>query len=128
MNQIKKDAELSAQKTGIEFSKIPYNAGIELPIVLTPTEVSKRTGYSRATIQRAMDIGLLRTIRLTGKERSIRLDDLRAWLNGETQPDRKDINADHSRSAKEIMESMGLLKALGITNPNPEQERSIEHD
>ncbi len=82
------------------------------------------------TLYKAIKAGLLRSIRLTGKEQSIRHEDLRAWLNGETQPDHKDINADHSLSTREIMDRMGLSAALGITNtnPNPEQERKIENE
>lgn len=113
IKDIIQNAELTAEKTGID-----------IPIVFTPTEVSKQTGCSKTTIQRAMNSGLLPFIRLTkGGERRIPLKGLRAWLNGETQPDQKDINADHSRSAGEVMESMGLLKALGISTPTPTQER-----
>jgi len=108
IKDIIQNAELSAEKTGID-----------IPIVFTPTEVSKQTGYSKTTIQRAMNSGLLPFIRLTkGGERRIPLKGLRAWLNGETQP----------RKVGDVMESMGLLKALGISNPNPSQERKIENE
>ncbi len=52
------------------------------------------------------------------------------WSSNRTRPDHKDINADHSVSAGEVLDRIGLLQTLGITNPtpNPEQERSIEHD
>ncbi len=118
IKDITKNAELSAEKTGIE-----------IPIVFTPAEVSRQTGYSKTTIQRAMNSGLLPFIRLTkGGERRIPLKGLRAWLNGETQPDHKDINADHSLSVREIMDRMGLSAALGITNPQPNTERKIENE
>ncbi len=80
------------------------------------------------TLYKAIRAGLLRSIRLTSKEQSIRHEDLRAWLNGETQPDHKDINADHSLSAREIMDRMGLSQALGITNPQHNTERKIENE
>lgn len=99
-----------------------------LPQIYSVKQAAKLAGVSDMTLYKAIKAGLLRSIRLTGKEQSIRHEDLRAWLNGETQPDHKDINADHSLSAREIMDRMGLLQALGITNPNPEQERRIENE
>lgn len=93
-------------------------AAANLPQIYSVKQAAKLVGVSDMTLYNAIKAGLLRSIRLTGKEQSIRHEDLRAWLNGETQP----------RSVGEVMESMGLLKALGITNPNPEQERKIEND
>ena len=103
-------------------------AAANLPQIYSVKQAAKLAGVSDMTLYKAIRAGLLRSIRLTGKEQSIRHEDLRAWLNGETQPDQKDINADHSVSAGEIMDRMGLLQALGITNPQPNTERKTENE
>ena len=102
------------------------NEAANLPQVYSVKRAAKLAGVSDMTLYNAINAGLLRAIRLTGKERSIRHEDLRTWLNGETQPDQKDVKSDHSRSVGEIMESMGLLHALRITNPDTERKNGNE--
>ncbi len=79
------------------------------------------------TLYNAIKAGLLRSIRLTGKEQSIRHEDLRAWLNGETQSGQKNENEVQSQSLKEILERDSLQKLETIDN-HSKQERSIENE
>ena len=75
-----------------------------------------------------MNSGLLPFIRLTkGGKRRIPLKGLQAWLNGETQPDQKDVNDDYSHSYQEIPGG-GEFQKLGTADPQPKQERSIENE
>lgn len=79
------------------------------------------------TLYNAIKAGLLRSIRLTGKEQSIRHEDLRAWLNGETQSGQKNENEVQSQSLKEILERDSLQKLETIDN-HSKQERSMENE
>lgn len=79
------------------------------------------------TLYKAIRAGLLRSIRLTSKEQSIRHEDLRAWLNGETQSGQKNENEVQSQSLKEILKRDSLQKLETIDN-HSKQERSIENE
>lgn len=67
------------------MKKEDSNKIIEVPKIVGIKEAARLAGLSTVTLQTAMNRGLLKAIRPTGKSRYIRLVDLIAWLNGETQ-------------------------------------------
>lgn len=67
------------------MKQVNTEKNIEMPQLLGIKEAARLAGFSTVTLQKAMNRGLLRAIRPTGKCRYIRFVDLKAWLNGETQ-------------------------------------------
>lgn len=67
------------------MAKVNTEKNIEVPQIVGVKEAARLAGLSTVTLQTAMNRGLLKAIRPTGKSRYIRLVDLIAWLNGENQ-------------------------------------------
>ena len=67
------------------MKKEDSNKIVEVPKVLRVKEAARIAGFSVVTMQKVMNSGLLKFIRPTGGSRYIRFEDLKAWLNGETQ-------------------------------------------